>query len=124
MKTRQLRNSVKQALQGASGISVYHRMATPTARPPFLVFSLMLVSHGEAIDRYDLMVDISDYGTEEDSQVDDIADRVVENMDAAEYLDDEISWVSYLSTANIVEETDKKIQRRRLNFEIRLIERN
>ena len=124
MKTRQLRNSVKQALLEASGIPVFHRLAPPLARAPYLVFSLMLVSHGEAIDRYDLMVDISDYGTEEDSQVDDIADRVVENMDAAEYLDDEISWVSYLSTANIVEETDKNIQRRRLNFEIRLIERN
>lgn len=124
MKTRQLRNSVKQALLEASGIFVYHRMAPPTARPPFLVFSLLLVGHGEAIDRYDLMVDISDYGTEEDSEVDDIADRVVGNMDAAEYLDEDISWVSYLNTANIIEETDKNIQRRRLNFEIRLIERN
>lgn len=124
MKTKALRDSVKIALKEASGVSVFHRFAPPWAKPPFLVFSLMLVSHGEAIDRYDLMVDISDYGTEEESTIDDIADRVAEELDAAEYLDGELSWVSYLSNYNIIEETDKNIQRRRLNFEIRLIERN
>lgn len=124
MKTKALRDSVKHALKEASGVSVFHRFAPAWAKPPFLVFSMMLVIHGEAIDRYDLMVDISDYGTEEESTIDDIADRVAENMDATEYLDGSLSWVSYLSSANMIEEGDKNIQRRRLNFEIRLIERN
>lgn len=124
MKTKALRDSVKNALKEASGIPVFHRFALALAKPPFLVFSLMMMSHGETIDRYDLMVDLSDYGTEEESTIDDIADRVAEELDAAEYLDGELSWVSYLSNYNIIEETDKNIQRRRLNFEIRLIERN
>lgn len=124
MKTKALRISVKNALAEAAGIAVFHRLAPPWAKPPFLVFSLQMVTHGEAIDQYDLMVDISDYGTEEDSTIDDIADRVAEELDAAEYLDDAISWVCYLSNANAIEEADKNIQRRRLNFEIRLIERN
>lgn len=124
MKTKALRDSVKSALAEAAGISAFHRLAPPWAKPPFLVFSLMLVNHGEAIDRYDLMVDISDYNPEDETKIDDIADRLAEELDAAEYLDGDISWVSYLSNCNMIEESDKNIQRRRLNFEVRLIERN
>lgn len=124
MKTKALRDSVKNALAEAAGIAAFHRLAPSWAKPPFLVFSMMLVSHGESVDRYDLMVDLSDYGPEEESKIDDIADRVAKELDAAEYLDGDISWVSYLSNASVIEETDKNIQRRRLNFEIRLIERN
>lgn len=124
MKTKALRASVKEALAEASGIQVFHRLAPPWAKPPFLVFNLQLLTTGEAIDRYDLMVDMSDYAPEDESPIDDIADAVANAMDFSEYLDDAISWAAYLSNANTIEEADKNIQRRRLSFEIRLIERN
>lgn len=125
MKTKLLRDSVKNALKEASGISVSHRFALQIVKPPFLVYSFMLVDHGESIDKYDLMVDISDYGKEDETNVYDIADSVANEMDGTEYLDEELSWVSYLKPPiNGIESDDKNIQRVRMHFELHVVERN
>lgn len=119
MNTRALNDSVKAVLAELSGLSVHHRFAPPWQRPPFGVFSLMLTGRGEAIASYDLMVDFSDYGP--DSSISDVADRVADGLDFADYNGGDVSWYSYLTNRMQLDDEDKNIQRVRLNFTLKVV---
>ncbi|MCI7810215.1 hypothetical protein MR626_13205 [bacterium] len=117
--TNALKQSVKSAIREASGLSaVYPRKAPATQAPPFVVFLLDPMTVDGCISQYQLTVYVSGYGADE-SAIDDIADKIQFGMDYASYQDDRMAWDCYLTNRPDVEETDKNIIQRRLDFTLR-----
>lgn len=117
--TSALKLSVKAALRETSGLkAVFPRKAPATQAPPFVVFLLDLMTVDGCVSQYQLTVYVSGYGADE-SAIEDIADKIQFGMDYASYQDDRMSWACYLTNRQGVEETDKSIIQRRLDFTLR-----
>lgn len=119
--TRKLRDSVKTALRGASGIdAVFYRRAPATQAPPFVVFLLDLMTQDGCISQYLLTVECSSYGIDDDV-IDDLADNIQYGMEDSLVLDDTHAWDCWCNSRQSVDESDKNILRRRIDFTLRYI---
>lgn len=119
--TRRLSDSVKSALQEASGISaVFYRRAAATQAPPFVVFLLDLMTQEGCISQYQLTVECSSYGFDDDA-IDEMADKIQYGMEDSFHLDDTHTWNCWCNSRQSVDESDKNILRRRLDFTLRYI---
>lgn len=121
-KTKRLRDSIEAELHKAADIRYRHKAALPLWKPPFGVYLLKLVRKEDGIEQYDLTLDVSGYSQDEDD-VEAIADKIAAYMDYHCYLDDYQTWESYLTNRFSIEEKDVNIQRQRLTFELRYVER-
>lgn len=121
-KTRRLRKSLENQLKIAADIPICYKGAMPTVRPPFGVYLLRLVRETDGIEQYELTLDVSGVGLQEDA-VEEIADRIARHMDYLAYTDDCQSWECYLNSNQPIEEKDINVQRRRLSFEVRYMDR-
>lgn len=119
--TRKLRDSVKTALQKASGISaVFYRRVPATQAPPFVAFLLDMMTQEGCISQYLLTVECSGYGID-DNVIDDLADRIQNGMEDSCLWSDTYIWHCWCNSRQCADETDKNILRRRLDFTLRHI---
>ena len=119
-RIKALRESIRRTLEAACGIRFYCEFAPGWVRPPFGVFSLLLMREGEAQDTYDLMVNIADAGSDADG-VEALAEACAENLNYYDYFDDTQSWTAYLGSAAEVDHADETLQQVRLSFTINYI---
>lgn len=119
--TRKLRDSVKTALQKASGISaVFYRRVPATQAPPFVAFLLDMMTQEGCISQYLLTVECSGYGID-DNVIDDLTDKIQYGMEDSFILDDTHTWNCWCNSRQSADEPDKNILRRRLDFALRYI---
>lgn len=118
MKTRKIRKAVRSKLLERVN-EVYYGHAPADRKNIFAVFTLEEVSVIDACTVMNLLVELSDYGTD-DTAIEDIADRVQEDFDHYHYLDDSLEFMAYLDSRKTITENDKLILRRRIEFELRV----
>lgn len=119
--TRALRDSVKVALRRTAGIdAVFYQRAPTTQAPPFVVFLLDLMTQEGCISQYQLTVECSNYGFDDDT-IDELADKLQYGMEDSFYLDATHTWNCWCTSRQSVDESDKNILRRRLDFTLRYI---
>lgn len=119
--TRALRDSVKAALCRAADIdAVFYRRAPATQAPPFMVFLLDLMTQEGYISQYQLTVECSSYGMDDDT-IDDLADKIQFGMEDSFHMDATHTWNCWCNSRQSADESDKNILRRRLDFTLRYI---
>lgn len=125
MRSKELNRSIKGVLEEATGIKFWANRAPGWQKPPFGVFSPLLMRKGEAQDTYDLMVNIAvSAPLEEGGEIaDDIADTVAEALDKMDYFDDVQSWTAYLENIQRIDSQDGTLHQRRINFYLNYIRR-
>lgn len=125
MRSKELNRSIKGVLEGATGIKFWANRAPGWQKPPFGVFSPLLMRKGEAQDTYDLMVNIAVSAPLEEGEeiADDIADTVAEALDKMDYFDDDQSWTAYLENIRRIDSQDGTLHQRRINFYLNYIRR-
>lgn len=118
-RVKALRESVKQELERVCGIPFYNEFARPAAKPPFGVCSLLLLRRQENWDDYDLLVNIADYGTDED-KVEALSEKALEHLDCLDYFgEDGTAWSCYVNSCQPVDNGDKNIYQRRISATIK-----
>ena len=118
-RVKTLRESVKQELERACSIPFYKEFARATAKPPFGVCSLLLLRRQENWDDYDLLVNIADYGTDEE-KMEALAETALEHLDCLDYFgEDGTSWSCYVNSCQPVDNGDKNIYQRRISATIK-----
>lgn len=118
-RVKALRESVKQELERVCGIPFYKEFARPTEKPPFGVCSLLLLRRRENWDEYDLLVNIADYGTDEE-KVEALSEKALEHLDCLDYFgEDGTSWGCYINSCQPIDNTDKNIYQRRISATIK-----
>lgn len=121
-RIKALRESIRRTLEAACGIKFYSEFAPGWVRPPFGVFSLLLMREGEAQATYDLMVNIAASGGDADG-VEALAEACAENLNYCDYFDATQSWTAYLGSVAPVDHADETLQQVRLSFTINYIRR-
>ena len=122
--------TLKKAVKGRIA-EVIEDVSTPDAVPgldggernfPYATFEIQEfpeISHRIPVQ---LEVNLVDYGTN-GALVDSIADDVQAAFDRYMYMDDDIQFIAYKGSRNIIRESDKLVMRRRLIFELSFYER-
>lgn len=121
-KTKQLRDSLEAVMKSFADIPYCYLHALPLVKPPYCVYQLKLILKNGCIEQYYLTLDISGVGLDGDA-VDEIADRIAAGMDYLTWTDEHQSWECYQEDNDSIDEKDINIQRRRLRFEVRYMER-
>lgn len=118
-RIKALRDSIRRELEKATGIRFYNEFASPSAKAPFGVASLLLLRRRENWDDFDLLVNIADYGTDE-TRVETLAEAAMEQLDALDYFgEDGTSWTAYINSCQPIENGDKNIYQRRISATIK-----
>jgi len=124
MKTEVLKKIIKARIEGADTI-LSSRVSYIDSEPrgyPYATFEFDEYPETSHRIPVRLEVNVIDYGVNSQS-VDELADKVQTAFDNYNYIDDDIQFISYKGSRNIIREEDKKIIRRRLLFELSLYER-
>ena len=109
-----LMESIQMELERVCGIKFYKKRASPTAKPPFGVCSLLLMRIEENWELYDLLVNISDYGVD-DCKVLSLTESAKKHLHCLDYFgDDGTNWSAYVEKCDIVESADKNIHQFRI----------
>lgn len=116
-RIKALRGSIKTRLEDICGIKFYSEYAPGWAKPPFGVFSLLLIRRGESQDQYDLMVNIADSGADADT-VEALTEACARGLDQYDYFDAGQSWTAWLSGISPVDHADITLHQRRLSFDL------
>lgn len=118
-RAKQLRQSIQTELEAACGIRFFSEFAPPWVKPPFGVYSLLLLRRGEASEEYDLLVNIADSGTDE-TRVEELAELAARRLDCLDYFGaDGTAWGSWLNSCQPIDHGDTTIYQRRLNFTVK-----
>ncbi len=124
-KHKELDRSIRETLEAATGIKFWPRRAPGWQKPPFGVFSALLMRRGEAQDVYDLMVSIAVSAPMEEGgeMADEMAEAVADAMDKYDYFDEGQSWTAYLENIQRVDSQDGTLHQRRINFYLNYMRR-
>lgn len=115
MRVKALRESIRKELERVCDIPFYNEFARASAKPPFGVSSLLLLRRRENWDEYDLLVNIADYGQDEE-KVEELAEAALEHLDCLDYFgEDGTSWSCYVNSCQPIENGDKNIYQRRIS---------
>ena len=118
-RIKALQDSLKRELERVCGIPFYDGSARPSAKPPFGVCSLLLMLQQENWDVYDLLVNISDYSTNEE-MVDALSETVLEHLKDLDYFgEDGTRWSAYDGKCRPIESADKNIHQKRITATIK-----
>lgn len=118
MRTRKIRKAVRTKLLERVK-EVYYSHAPADRKNIFAVFNLEEVSVNDGCTVMNLLVELSDYGTD-DTTIEDMADAIQEDFDHYHYIDESLEFMSYLDSRKPITEDDKLIMRRRIEFELRV----
>jgi len=119
-KTTELRKQLKIILKTVAD-RVYHEEAPPTALYPYVVYESSELAYENGKTTFQLEVNVLDYG-EDSSTVEILSDLVQNTLNKYYFINDTIQFTTYKGNKNIIKEEDKKIIRRKMNFEIQLHE--
>lgn len=118
-RVKALRESIRKELERVCGIRFYQEHALASAKPPFGVCSLLLLRRRENWDEYDLLVNIADYGTDEE-KVEALSEKALEHLDCLDYFgEDGTSWSCYINSCQPIDNGDKNIYQRRISATIK-----
>ncbi len=118
-RVKALRESIRKELEQVCGIPFYNEFARASAKPPFGVSSLLLLRRRENWDEYDLLVNIADYGKDEE-KVEALAEAALEHLDCLDYFgEDGTAWSCYVSKCQPIDNPDKNIYQRRISATIK-----
>lgn len=120
-KTTELRKQLKSILK-LSVENVYYEGAPDSRQYPYIVYELSELGFSDGRTLFQMEVNVFDYG-ESSSAIETISDNLQEELDKYYFINDRIQFNAYRNSRQIVKETDKKIIRRRMLFEIHLHER-
>jgi len=120
-KTTELRKQLKSILK-LSVENVYYGEAPDSRRYPYVVYELGELGFSDGRTLFQMEVNVFDYG-ESSSAIETISDNLQEELDQYYFINEHIQFNAYRNSRQIVRESDKKIMRRRLLFEIHFHER-
>lgn len=98
---------------------VYYDHAPSKRENIFAVFNLEETTVIDGCTTVNLLVELSDYGTD-DTAIEQLADDIQDDFDHFHYLDDSLEFMAYLDSRKTITENDKLILRRRVEFELRV----
>lgn len=117
-KTLKIRKAVRGELIKIVEHS-YYAHAPAGVNKPYAVFMIDEVSVIDGCTVANLLVELSDYGTD-DTTIESLSDATQAAFDHWVYNDGSIEIASYLDSKKTITENDKQILRRRIEFELRI----
>ena len=119
-KTTELREQLQTILMTVAD-RVHYEEAPSTALYPYVVYESSELAYENGKTTFQLEVNVLDYG-EDSSTVEILSDLVQNTLNKYYFINDTIQFTTYKGNKNIIKEEDKKIIRRKMNFEIQLHE--
>lgn len=120
-RTQELKREVKKILRRHCE-NVFYEEASTSRTYPYIVFEIRELSFDSGMALCRMEVNVIDRGDNSES-IESACDGIQNDFDRAHAMTARIQFSAYRLDRQIVREEDKKILRRRMNFEIHLYER-
>ena len=104
------------------GSKSYYQQAQEDHPKIYAVYTLNLIDNTDERDRYELEINVMDYGTDT-STLENLTDSIEKAFNKTVVINNDIGIYFYADRRNVVEEEDRNIMRRRLTFSTYLYER-